>query len=176
LGSGSWVPSDWTDLGTWDSYDSLTQAYSLEPGGYSVKDGDYPALTGLGQTVTDVPGQSYMLSFWLYQDGNNSAGTPTDPLQGYGAQWDSNTVFEEINQPASTSWKEFSVNVVGTGSDTVSLGGISDHGYNYVDDVSLTPVPEGGSPLAFGLISLAAIGLGMGIARRRTRAVSSDKE
>jgi hypothetical protein len=164
---GADVPADWTELGTWDSYDSLTQAESLEPGGYSVKNGDDPPyLTGVGQTVTDVAGQSYTLSFWLLQDGDNTTG----PGQAYGAEWDGNIVFAEIDQPASTSWTEFSVTVVGTGSDTVALGGDSYHGYNYLDDVSLTPVPEGGS-LALCLFGLVAIGLRMGIARRGTGAV-----
>jgi hypothetical protein len=155
------VPLDWTQLGTWDSYDSLTQAESLEPGGYSVKNGDGPPdLTGIGQTVTDVAGQTYMLSFWLFQDADNTTG----PGQQYGATWDGTVLLDETNQPLSTSWTEFSYTVVGTGSDTIELGGDSYHGYNYVDDVSLAATPEPGT---FALLLTGLLGLLIGTAKRK---------
>ena len=155
------VPADWTELGSWDSYDSLTQAESLEPGGYSVKNGDAPPnLTGIGQTVTDVAGQTYTLSFWLFQDGDNSTG----PGQAYGAEWDGTIVFAETDQPRSTSWTEVNVTVVGTGDDTVELGGDSYHGYNYVDDVSLTATPE---PSTFTMILTGLMGAVIGTIKRK---------
>lgn len=147
------VPLNWTALGSWDSYDSLTQAESLEPGGYSVKNGDGPPnLSGISQTLADVAGQSYTFSFWLFQDGDNTTG----PGQDYGATWDGNILLDETDQPLSTSWTEFSYTVVGTGNDTVQLGGDSYHGYNYVDDVSVTATPEPGT---LGMILIGLIGV-----------------
>jgi hypothetical protein len=61
----------------------------------------------------------------------------------------------------------FTYNVVGTGSDTVQFGGYSDHGYNYLDDIALTPaqVPEPGT---LGLVLAGLVVVAARIYRRRT--------
>jgi hypothetical protein len=118
----------------------------------------------LSQTVTTTPGQTYDLSFWR----DVAGGGPTELFDVY---WDGNQVFSELN-PGAQPYQQFSVNVVGTGSDTVLFKVANDPSYTYLDDVSLTPLaaaaPEP-SNLFFGAIAGLA---GIGYAWRRRRAKS----
>jgi hypothetical protein len=115
----------------------------------------------LSQAVTTTMGQSYTLSFWRYiNDGN-----PTTSLV---ADWDGAPVYAEVDTGPFEQYQEISVNVVGTGSDTLEFLSANDPSETYLDDVSLTAnsVPDGGATLS--LLGLACTGLAA-VRRRSVR-------
>jgi hypothetical protein len=88
----------------------------------------------LSQALTTVPGQQYLLSFWL----NNSQG---GNLQSFSASWDGTNLINFTNPPAFT-WSNFQFVV--TADDTNALlefDAENDPHYFGFDDVSVVPVP-----------------------------------
>ena len=114
----------------------------------------------LSQIVADTSGQQYLLSFWRDQEyGTHQTGLTVT--------WDGATVFSETN-PGSTGYQNFTAYVLGTGSDTLEFISYNTPGYTYVDNVSLTAVPE---PAAWAMMLVGFGGLGFA-AFRRTRKAS----
>ena len=62
----------------------------------------------------------------------------------------------------------FTVNVLGTGSDTLQFISANDPGYTYLDNVSLTAVPE---PSTWAMMILGFAGLGFAGYRKTKRGV-----
>ena len=113
----------------------------------------------LSQTVTDTASQSYLLSFWRWQD----PGVTTSLV----VTWNGNTVFSELytdTYPGSP-YTQFTASVVGTGSDVLLFTSAQDPAFTYLDDVSLTATPL---PAALPLFAsgLGAFGL-LGWRRKR---------
>ena len=109
----------------------------------------------LSQTISTSAGQLYDLSFWRSL-------TASGPTQTLTVSWDGIQVFSETN-PGPQPYQMFSVDVIGTGSDTLLFTCANDPGLTYLDDVSLTPtvVPEpstlvflGGGAACLGLIGV----------------------
>ncbi len=110
---------------------------------------------GISQAVSTTPGQTYNLSFWF---ATNASGL-VDNSNEFKVAWD-NDVQMDIAYFDKMPWTNFTFPVTGTGSDTVSFSGYQTHGYNGLDDVSLTPTPEPAT------LSLLALG-GLAVLRRR---------
>ncbi len=118
----------------------------------------------LSQTLATIPGQTYTLTFWhLYQiaDIKHEVGY-------FDVGWNNEDVHFESYLPSSPlGWTEFTFDVLGTGSDTLSFyyleGPPNDQG---LDDVSVVAgsLPEPGSLALLGLGLAGVIGL-----RRRRR-------
>lgn len=139
--------------------------YAVQIAGYSIE--NFPALGGpatLTQVVTDAPSQSYELSFWIYQQNMG-------PITFFDVTWDGSTVVS-MSYPASDSgdipYVNFTVNVLGTGSDTLQFISANDPGYTYLDNVSLTAVPE---PSTWAMMILGFAGLGFAGYRKTKRGV-----
>ncbi len=151
----------WQTDGNWDVNNNAVTSFIAHSGTYSLKDGNYPSqgVAGVWNYITDTPGEAYTLSFWLYLDADNSGG---GDQQYYLVGWGQQGLLVESNQPMSTQWTQYTYTVVGTGSDILQFSGYSNHGYNYLDDISLTPVsdstPEPATLALFlcGLVALAA--------------------
>ncbi len=123
-----------------------------------VEDGTYAAqIAGysyapdiLSQTVGDTSGQSYLLSFWRFQD----SGVPT----GLTVTWDGTTVFSEayIDSYPGSPYTQFTANVVGTGSDALVFTAYQNPAFTYLDNVSLTatPLPSTWTMLIAGFVGL----------------------
>jgi hypothetical protein len=122
----------------------------------------------VSQTLTDVSGATYNLSFWLSE---NTAGG-----QAYQVSWDGTLLLNQ-NDVSNPTYSEFSYNVTATGSDVLQFEGYSNTGYNYLDDVDVdfvsgpaNSVPE---PASLALFCSALAGVGF-IRRRNRKALTQD--
>ena len=129
--------------------------------GYYAQFFTYGAPVTISQVLGTTSGQSYTVSFLLY----NSAASPS-PVSSYNefeALWDG-TVIQPVhltNAPGF-NWTQFQFTVTGTGSDTLAFS-LQQDGSNYnLTDVSADPVP-----LPAGLLLLGPGLAALGLVRRR---------
>jgi Pro-kumamolisin, activation domain len=105
-----------------------------------VHSGSYGAFLGdtqlatLSQTLATIPGENYLLSFWL---DNTTSGSG----QRFQASWNVSVLFNVIN-PAAFSWTNLQFIVTASSSSTVlQFGAENDPAYFGLDDVSVTHIP-----------------------------------
>ncbi len=122
-------------------YDAVISAGSFQGAGPFVHSGAYSALLGesgylatISQTIPTVPGQVYLLSFWLL----NSTNVPTAHFQ---ADWAGNTVYDSLNPPVFGWTNEQFLVVAKSPATVLQFGAENDLGFFALDDVSLVPVP-----------------------------------
>lgn len=97
-------------------------------------------LAFISQPLATVPGQSYLLSFWL----NNLGGaTPNQMVVNWITNsTGTNTLFNQVNVGAINNWTNFQYIVTaGSGISTLQFGFRNDNFYFGLDDISLTPIP-----------------------------------
>ncbi len=136
--------------------------------GITAEDGNYFAALGpvgsdgtLSQTFTDTPGATYESIFYLASDG----GTPND----FGVTGPGSLFITTMNDIPSSPFVEYFGYFTGSGSDTITFNFRNDPGYQGLDNVSVTAVPE---PATWGLM-LAGMGVaGAGLRRRRMAATA----
>lgn len=115
----------------------------------------------LGQTITDVAGQSYKLTFSRWQD----VALPN----GFSVTWNGATVFSEVDVLVA-GYQQFTLTVTGTGLDDLVFTAYNDPAFTYLDDVSLTTgVPE---PTVWALM-IGGFGLAGATLRRRRVTVAA---
>lgn len=106
------------------------------------------------QNVGATNGASYVLTVWV----NNQGATGGDNIE---IQWEGGDVY---NAPGPVGWTALNFNVTAhSAAPEVRIGSYDGPDFHYVDDVSLTPVPE---PATLGALGLGAVAL---ILRRRRR-------
>ena len=130
-------------------YDGVENASFVSPndGASYVHSGNYAAVLGesgqsatLSQSVPTVPGENYLLSFWLID--------PTSlTTQIFEVNWSTNgTDFSALygsTNPQDFSWTNLTFVVTATGtSSTLQFAAENDQDYFGLDDVSLTPIPK----------------------------------
>ena len=144
------------DLSGWTVNDPSGETFASTPfDGISPSSGNYFAALGaigtdgtLSQTLNTVAGQTYVVSFFLANDG----GTPNDISVNFG----SNLIATGTNLGAF-SMTQFSFDVTATSnSTTLTFFERNDPGYLGLDDVSVVATPEPGS---LGLLSFGVVGL-----------------
>lgn len=100
------------------------------------------------QNVNATNGANYVLSFWV----RNQAATGRDQII---VAWESGVVYRDS---ATTTWTQFSFPVIAHSSTPqVFVGGFDTSDFSFVDDVSLTEVPEPGSVAVLGIGVLALL-------------------
>ncbi len=104
--------------------------------------------------MSTVSGQQYSLTLYWAENGA-SDGNQLDIL------WD-NAVVGNLYGTSPSGWAPYSYTVTGTGSDTLTIEGYNQDGWQYFTDVSLTApsaVPLPGALLLFGpgLAGLAVV-------------------
>ena len=116
------------------------------------------------QTVTTQPGKTYQLTFSMAAEIYGGPATRT-----MNVLWNNTVIsspsFQYTGQdPNNMGWTEFSLNVVGTGTDTLSFLATSAGPYGpALDNVSLVLVPE---PTPVSRLALGLIGFGLSKRRR----------
>ena len=140
---------------------SNSEGFLPSEGTYFAELGDSsPAGGTLSQTINDTAGQDYLLSLHLGSDGQ----TPNE----FKIEWNGKTLYDQTNLPNTrnnpSQYNLLSFQVVGTGSDTLTLVERNVQGFLALDDVSLSPqdvtdaAPEP-STLVLSCTALGAIAL-----------------
>lgn len=125
--------SGWTQSGNTQGTGVTTLKSYVEAGTYGAELGPSKTLGYLAQTLPTVPGQTYVLSFWL---DNPKTGTPNQ----FNASWNGTMVYNQTNLPA-LGWTNLQFTVKATSASTVlQFGFRNDPAYLGLDTVSVTPV------------------------------------
>jgi len=124
--------SDWILSGNMDGSLVASDSGYVHSGSFTAELGPAGSLGYLIQNVLTIPGQTYLLSFWL----RNPTGDTPNQFQ---AQWNGTTIFSQSNL-ADSAWTNPRVLVTATGAVTpLQFGFENDQDYFALDDVSATP-------------------------------------
>jgi PEP-CTERM motif len=135
------------------------------------QDGQFYAIFGavgsdgsISQTIADTAGAQYTFSFWFNAVGDN----PSD----FSASWDGTQLLSLTNPTTGGVWTQFTFQVTGTGSDTITFAGRDDPAWMALDNVSLTQNSTTGTtpePSSFLLMGSGVLALGGAIRRKLAR-------
>ena len=128
----------WTTSGNFD-WCSVNSDY-VHSGVYGAELGTWPALPCyISQTLSTTIGQSYLISCWLYCDGQ----TPNE----FSVLWNGTTLFDQQNMGVTT-WTNLQFYATATSTSTVLTFNFSDEpSYLGLDDIVV--IPMNGMPLQF---------------------------
>jgi hypothetical protein len=166
VNNGSFETGDftgWTEGGNFEFSQVVSGAFYVYTG---AQDGQFYATFGpvgsdgtISQTISDTAGAGYTLSFWLAAAGD-------DPSH-FAVFWNGTDLMDEMDPNTGGNWTQFSFNVQGTGSDTLTFAFQDDPEYIALDNVSVSPAggttPE---PSSIMLLGTGVLALG-GMARRK---------
>jgi len=138
VNNGSFETGDftgWTQGGNFEFSQVVTGAFYVYTG---AQDGQFYGTFGpvgsdgtISQTISDTAGAGYTLSFWL-----NAVG---DDPSHFAVFWNGNDLMDELDPNTGGNWTQFSFNVTGTGSDTLTFAFQDDPAYIALDNVSVSP-------------------------------------
>jgi hypothetical protein len=112
----------------------------VHSGAYGAAFGEEGMLAYLSQKLTTLPGQNYLLSFWM----NNIGGAiPNQFLVNWNTNSTStNTIFNQVNVPEIDNWTNMMFIVTATATNTVLQFGLENDNYYFgLDDIALQPIP-----------------------------------
>jgi len=162
--NGGFEAGDWTGWTISQPYgmrvfDATSEDATIHSGSFTAGLGSTPA-TDLSQTLATVAGQTYELSYWL------QVRTSTPPNDEFIATIGDQTLFSGTNLPETNDYTEYSyVFVALSDSTTLTFTSYDPPSYFYLDDVSVTAVPEPSTCAAFAGLAV----LGLCLVRRRFR-------
>jgi hypothetical protein len=116
--------------------------YLLTTNTYAAFLGQDGGLGYLSQTLTTVPGQPYLLSFWVVNPGKIAAAYGRSVIPNdFKVAWNGSTLYNQTNI-AVFGYTNMQFVVWATNSSTtLAFGARNDSDYFGLDDVSVTPVP-----------------------------------
>ena len=158
--------TDWTLFGDGIIGNEILDAVEspFGPDHFSVAhSGTYGALLGdspmaiLQQTLPTVPGQKYLISFWL---NNPVAGAPTlNHMEQFEVNWNTNAITNTVyyvQNPPAFGWTNFNFVLAGTGTNTtLQFGAQNQPDFFGVDDISAIVIP----PPSFASVVTASNGV-----------------
>jgi MYXO-CTERM domain-containing protein len=142
--------SAWTLSG--NTANSFVDTDLPHSGEYAADLGAIATMGFLSQTLATTPGQTYILSYWLQNDG----GLPN----GFQASWDDSVLTgSQLMDSPGTAYAEDAFDVTATTSSTrLTFGFVQTPAFWHLDDVSVTPAPEA-SPMLTTLLGLGWLGI-----------------
>lgn len=126
----------WTLVGTGPEINFVDNGPPITPhsGTYAAALGQVGAMATLSQTLPTLPGQRYLISFWLSNPGS------ARQTEQFMVNWNAGKIFG-ITNPPIFNWtnKLFIVTAAATNS-TLQFSARNDPNYFGLDDISVTPV------------------------------------
>ena len=127
--------TNWTISGNTSGILISSAADYVRSGVYGAKVGPSGSLGYLTQTNSTVPGEQYLLSFWLNRPSALGGGTE------FLASWNGQVLYDQTGIPAS-GWTNMHYTVLATSAQSVLTFGVRDDpDYIALDEISVTPVP-----------------------------------
>ncbi len=169
------LPAGWT-ASNFDVFSRLAPSPAADPDGgahaMSLSNLASDGFATIEQSVITANGATYNLSYWFFSTGTSSA---TPPAIDFRVLWNGNIVDELINPLPVAVFNERTVQLTGTGHDTLAFEGFNNPGFNYLDDVNLdgpspSAVPEPASLTIFGI--MATFGFCGCAPRRKSRSAT----
>ena len=122
-------------------YNGVVSASTFSGASAYIHSGTYAAVLGesgylatLAQTIPTVPGETYLVSFWLI----NPTNLTTEQFE---LDWAGDTIYDILNPPAF-GWTNLNFVVSATGSSTVlQFAAENDQNYFGLDDISVSAIP-----------------------------------
>jgi hypothetical protein len=142
--------SSWTWSGN-STFTYVTTGQYAHSGTYGAELGPSGSLGYLSQTLATVPGQIYLLSFWVENFGNTN--------NELSVAWNGSTLYDQFNLPVF-GWSNYVFAVTATNTSMVlQFGFRNDPVYFGFDDISVTPLCAG---LTFDTFGAEAVPAGYG--------------
>jgi hypothetical protein len=125
--------TDWNQSGNLADTFVTTNSMYVQSGNFGAQLGPSGSLGYLTQTLTTVPGENYLLSFWF----NSQGGDPNQFL----VTWNGTMLYDQTNIGV-TGWTNMLFHVQALGSNTVlQFGFRNDPSYFGLDGISVVPSP-----------------------------------
>jgi uncharacterized repeat protein (TIGR03803 family) len=122
----------WTTNGNFESSFVTTNPAYVHSGEYGAQIGPIGSPAYLSQTLSTTVGQLYLISCWLYCNGQ----TPNE----FSVSWNGATLFDQVNI-GDTVWTNIQLEATATTPNTaLQLGFRNDPSYFGLDDVAVWPV------------------------------------
>ena len=164
------APADWSVNNGFEIFEgslNRVRANVEYSGAYALQFGnlDYQPAAGISQTMSDIVGANYIVSFFLLDGGASEQ----DPNAFFDAQINGTTLFSVTGLTAPAAYTQFSFSFTGTGSDTLSFLADTNPSEFYLDDIVVTDpavssdTPE---PATYVLLFAGLAGLGLFAASR----------
>jgi hypothetical protein len=133
--------SGWTQSGNTTFTSVTTDSTCVHSGVYGAQFGPSGSLGYISQTLATLPGQNYLLSFWLVNPVGGSGTSTNLNYEQFQASWNGTNVYAVTNPPVM-AWTNKLYIVTATGSSTIlQFGFWNNPDFFGFDDVNVFALP-----------------------------------
>ncbi|HSY18094.1 MAG TPA: hypothetical protein VK815_07155 [Candidatus Acidoferrales bacterium] len=127
--------ANWTQSGSQNNTFISTAPGFVRSGVYGAALGPSGSLGYITHTNSTVPGEQYLLSFWLNRPSGSGG------INEFMASWNGQVLFDQTSIPVS-GWTNLHFTVIApTAQSVLTFGVRNDPDYFALDEISLTPIP-----------------------------------